>query len=93
MESISKKEEIETSLEDMEIDGESIESVARDIEKAILTNLEFYRVCREVRIVSKKITLDTVEVKIDCDGERYNVIWGLKTEVWGTFEKVEPSLE
>jgi hypothetical protein len=93
MESISKKEEIETYLHDMEIDGESIESVARDIETAILTNLELYKVCREVKIVSKKISLNNIEVKIDCDGEKYNVIWRLKTEVWGLFSRVEPSSE
>ena len=77
----------------MEIDGESIESVSRDIETAILTSLKLYKVCREVEIVSKKITLKTIEVKIDCDGERYNVVWRLKTEVWGSFSRVEPSLE
>jgi len=93
MESISKAEIIREYLEDMEIDGESIESVARDIETAILTNLKLYRICREVKTVGKKITLESVEVKIDCDGERYNVVWRLKTEVWGLFSRLEPSLE
>jgi len=93
MESISKKENIEALLDGMEIDGESIESVVRDIEKSIVTALEFYKVCREVRIVSKKIEPRSVEVKIYCDGEKYNVIWRLKTEAWGFFRGVEPSLE
>jgi hypothetical protein len=85
---IDKKKLLEEIFEYAEYEEESLESISSEIVEDTLRIIREDKICSEVSILDKKISLRTLMIDISCDGEKYRIIWNIKARVYGLFREI-----